>query len=194
MTFRTRVRNAECEGVLRRREAHGVVAHGRTDTDHRFRHVTFDARTAAAARGMPGMAGERLRDAAVAARADRIAFGSKLRIAIDVGFVRIGVTVRTGGPPAEKALTLPEPDRIVRETPRPAINPEARILRRTRRMLEHRHEEIVVVGPGAKSRSDSVAERVALRADHAAALGIDASCPDNQARRDRWRLHAAGVV
>jgi len=62
----------------------------------------------------------------VAADAQLIAVRAELRVSVDVGQMRVAMTGGAGRAPLEEALALPEADRVVGETARPAVGPVGR--------------------------------------------------------------------
>src|SRR4051794_18614531 len=94
---------------------------------------------------------------------------------------------------AQKAVALPQADGVVREAPGPSIGPVRRIGRFLRTVLEQGLKVVVVVGACNVARRDDVAQRVALRADHAASARVETRRPDNGAVR-RAGVAAAPVL
>src|SRR5258706_1513558 len=129
-------------------------------------------------------------------RTQRVAARRQLRVPVDVGHVGILVTAGARRATAQEALALPEAEGIVREPARAAVGPVRRILRFPRSVLEHRLKVIVVVRARRVAGGDDIAQRVTLRANHAARFGIQARWPDDRPLADgaatlrvRVRLH-----
>src|SRR3954454_11073411 len=66
-------------------------------------------------------------DRLMAVDAQSVAAGSELRIAVDIGDVRIAMAGGARRAAAEKALALPEPQCVVGEATRTAIGPVRRV-------------------------------------------------------------------
>src|SRR4029078_7518215 len=90
----------------------------------------------------------------------------------------------------QEAAALPETERVVREPARPAVRPVDGILLLARRVFELRHEEVVVVLAAAEAGGDRIAQRMALRADHAGPLRVERRGADDRA----GARPAAGVL
>ena len=172
------VGNAERHGVLGRRQADRVITNLRLDAEDRARHVALDARASGTRGLVPGVLGQRRSNRRVTRRAQRVVGGRQLRVTIDVGEVRV-VTRRAGRAALQEAAALPQADRVVREASRPAIRPVDRVLFLARRVFELGHEVVVVVLAGAVTGLHGVAERMALRAHHAARGRIESRRSDD---------------
>ena len=114
-------------------------------------------------------------------RAQRVAGRRQLCVPVDVGRVGIAVAAGARRAAAQEALALPQAHRVVREPARTTVGPVRGILSFPRSVFEHRLEKVVIVRAGRVPGGDDVAQGVALRADHAARLGIEARRPDNRA-------------
>ena len=166
------------DGVLGRRQADRVITNLRLDAEDRARHVALDARASGTRGLVPGVLGQRRSNRRVTRRAQRVVGGRQLRVTIDVWEVRV-VTRRAGRAALQEAAALPQADRVVREASRPAIRPVDRVLFLARRVFELGHEVVVVVLAGAVTGLHGVAERMALRAHHAARGRIESRRSDD---------------
>src|SRR3954453_22328961 len=141
-------------------------------------------------------------DLLVTAGAQRVGRGRQLGILVDVGFVRVFMAVRACRTAATETGTLPQAEGVVRKPSWTAVRPVRRVVARARVVFEPRHGVVVVVASGLEFGADDVAQRVALRADHAARFRIETRRPHDELlaagsrRRGRVRLDvgAAGPV
>ena len=113
VAFVAGVGNREPFRVLRRRQAHRVIADARLDAQHRPRHVALDARAARASGEVTRVRRHGRADRLVAAGAERVARRPELRVLVDVGQVRVAMATRAGGAAAKEALALPQSHRVV---------------------------------------------------------------------------------
>ena len=107
------VRNAVADGIFRNRDAHGMIADLGFDAQNRAGHVAFHAGTAGARRRVMGVGLECVADAGVAARAEGVGVRAKLRILIDIHFVRRRVAADAGDAAFEKTFALPQTEGVV---------------------------------------------------------------------------------
>src|SRR5690348_10337991 len=105
----------------------------------------------------------------------------KLRAAINVHIVRMGMASGAGCAAFEKTLTLPQRKRFVRNLPRPPVRPVCWILRSRQAVLHYRREEVVVVRSCLEVISVDIAQRVALRADCRAPCCVQSGRVENGA-------------
>ena len=66
---------------------------------------------------------DRFPDVLVAPRAERVGVGTKLRIAFDLGLVRLDVAIDAGDLALQKALALPQSEGVVGEAARAVVGP-----------------------------------------------------------------------
>ena len=159
-----------------------MIADPCLDAQHRLRHVALDARTAGASGKVARVRGHRRADGLVTAGAQGIARARcELSVLVDVGQVRIAVTVGAGGAAAQVAGALPQAHRVVGKTARPPIRPVGRVRLLARSVLQDWLEVIEVVRAGGIAGPDDVAQRVTLRADHAAGGWVEPGRTDDRA-------------
>ena len=126
VAFGARVRDAERDGVLGRRQADRVIAHRRLDADHGLRHVALDARTAGAVGAVTRVRARAARRCPGGTACTARCCPRQLRVLVDVRLVRVVVAAGARRAALQETLALPEADRIVRESPRAAVGPVRR--------------------------------------------------------------------
>src|SRR5471030_2237835 len=185
------VRNGMADGVLGNWNANGVVADRGLDAGDGARHVAFHARTAGARFGVVGVCRTGFTDGFMAAGAESVGVGAKLRVAFDLRLMGVDVAGHAGDPAFQETLALPQAEGVVRKTPRAAVGPVGGVLVLGLVVFQDGKKEVIVIGARRKTVHVDVAKRVALRANHGVSRSIQAGLQHDIASRAlRWIARA----
>ena len=170
-----------------------MIADLRFDAEHRAWHMALHARTARALFLMVRVRAHRLADSRMALRADGRVGRLKLRAFLDAGIVRVHMAFHAGHTALQEALALPQAERIGREAARAPVGPVSRVFIDGLIEFQDGHEVVVIIVARLEVGHEDVAERVALRADHRVASGVETRLQHDIAHRSSG-LPRCGVV